>query len=207
MPANTKLPKKRKPRFILLLEWVAIPITLALLLAIGGFSYAALKETNDPFCASCHTEPEATFYERSIALPVDLASAHSGERIRCIDCHSGKGWPGRMRAELLGAKNLVAHVTGTAEQPSRLSWPLPDTNCTKCHAQVLKGKSKNNHYHFYIAEWQDTVPDAGGCVNCHPAHATDVRPALVYMNEVRTTAVCDTCHVDLEAGKKDRSGD
>jgi len=51
--------------------------------------------------------------------PVDLASAHKADNTRCIDCHSGKGVTGRIRAELLGAHNALAFYTRTAVQAYR----------------------------------------------------------------------------------------
>jgi hypothetical protein len=75
----------------------------------GGFSFAATQETHDSFCASCHTHPESTFYQRSVgAQAVDLASAHTLKDVRCIDCHSGVGVVGRIQAEMLGAHNALA---------------------------------------------------------------------------------------------------
>jgi nitrate/TMAO reductase-like tetraheme cytochrome c subunit len=64
---------------------------------------------HDQFCASCHTQPESIFFQRSTgALAVDLASFHTTQKTRCIDCHSGPGLFGRMQAELLGARNASA---------------------------------------------------------------------------------------------------
>lgn len=104
------------------------PILIALLAAFGlaviltasGFAFAATQETHDSFCASCHTQPESTFFQRSVdTQPVDLASAHKADNTRCIDCHSGKGVTGRIRAELLGAHNALAFYTRTAVQAYR----------------------------------------------------------------------------------------
>ncbi|MEJ2563466.1 MAG: hypothetical protein P8Z42_12365, partial [Anaerolineales bacterium] len=79
-------------------------LVLGFVLAASGFAFAASKESHDPFCASCHTQPESTFFERSLDVEaVDLASFHTQETTRCIDCHSGPGVLGRMQAEWLGA--------------------------------------------------------------------------------------------------------
>jgi len=68
---------------------------LAVILTASGFAFAATQETHDSFCASCHTQLESTFFQRSVdTQPVDLASAHKADNTRCIDCHSGKGVTG-----------------------------------------------------------------------------------------------------------------
>lgn len=62
--------------------------------SIGVYAYSAHLESNDAFCASCHTEPESTYYQQSLAPEkATLAAFHSAEGTRCIDCHSGKGSP------------------------------------------------------------------------------------------------------------------
>ena len=58
-------------------------IVVALVLIAGGFGFAASQETLDSFCASCHTQPESTFYQRSTdTQPVDLASYHTDQKTR-----------------------------------------------------------------------------------------------------------------------------
>ena len=120
-----------------------LPVVLALLafgvlMIAGGFTFAATQESHDSFCASCHTQPELTFYQRSTdAQPVDLASFHTTKDTRCIDCHSGAGVPGRMGAEMLGAHNALAWYSGTAVQPAKLTSPIGDENCLKCHQDLL----------------------------------------------------------------------
>jgi hypothetical protein len=104
------------------------------------------------FCASCHTQPESTFFQRSVdTQPVDLASIHKADNTRCIDCHSGKGVTGRIRAELLGAHNALAFYTRTAVQPAKLTRPIGDDSCLKCHQNVTTQRDRNNHFHGFLA--------------------------------------------------------
>jgi nitrate/TMAO reductase-like tetraheme cytochrome c subunit len=134
---------------------------VALLFTAGGFSFAATKETHDNFCASCHTQPESTFYQRSIAAQaVDLASIHTAKSVRCIDCHSGVGVIGRIQAEMLEAHNALAFYTGTAVQPAILTKPVGDDSCLKCHQNVTFDRSRNNHFHAFLARWQAVDPNA-----------------------------------------------
>jgi len=197
-------------------------LVLGIFLAAGGFTFAASQETHDPFCASCHTQPETTFFQRSIgAQAVDLASYHTTQETRCIDCHSGSGIWGRIQAELLGARNAAAWYTHTAVQPAPLTFPIPDANCLKCHQDVTqrdytpkqtvtvvggdrRGEGEEagpNHWHEWMARWQAAAPNAGTCTSCHPGHLTDGTAQTGFENVQTTRAVCEACHRVLGEGE------
>ena len=185
----------RKHRVLPFLLALGGLFALALILTGGGFIFAATQEQRDSFCASCHTQPESTFHERSLApQAVDLASAHTPKNTRCIDCHSGVGVTGRMGAELQGAHNALAWYTGTAVQPAKLTAPVRDESCLKCHPQVTVGRGRNNHFHAFLAQWQAVDPNAGTCVSCHNGHVTGGDAQISFQNETATIAVCDACH-------------
>jgi len=168
-------------------------------LVAAGFGFAATQESKDSFCSSCHTQPESTFYLRSQdAQATDLASAHHGKSVRCIDCHSGKGIGGRLQAELTGANNAFKFFTGTAVQPAVLTKPIADANCLKCHEQVTTGQAnEDNHFHIFLKNWQSTDPKAATCVSCHSSHTTDGSVDILYLNRDRTVAVCEACHAQM----------
>lgn len=176
-------------------------LALAIILAAGGFTFAATQEQHDTFCASCHTQPEATFFQRSIAAqPVDLASFHTTKNVQCISCHSGIGITGRMSAELLGAHNALAWYSGTAVQPAKLTVPITDDHCLKCHEQVTTAGGFNNHFHEFLVRWQAVDPNAARCVSCHSGHATDGSAQTGFLNQANTEAVCQSCHSVLGGG-------
>jgi hypothetical protein len=200
--AKTNQPKKKG-----LLPAVIVVLVLAgvgVVATIGGFAFAATQESHDDFCASCHTQPESTYYQRSLAAaPVDLASFHTPKKTLCIDCHSGIGLFGRVGAELLGARNAVKFYTGTAVQPAPLNFPIRDGNCLKCHDWVkISGNSEDmqNHWHRFLVRWQLVDANAGRCVSCHTGHVTDGSADIQYLNQDHTTAVCDACHAQLRGG-------
>lgn len=193
-------------------------VALGIFLAVSGFTFAASQEGHDPFCASCHTQPESTFFQRSTdAQAVDLASYHTAHETRCIDCHSGQGVLGRMQAELLGARNGVAWYTNTAVQPAKLTIPIQDANCLKCHQDVIqKGYTPKlsvtlggeggeeagpNHWHEDLARWQAAAPNAGPCTSCHPGHTTDGTAQTGFQNARTTLTLCDACHQVLSEGE------
>lgn len=187
-----------------------------LLLTVGGFAFAASQEAHDPFCGSCHTQPESTFLQRSTsAQPVDLASYHTTQQTRCIDCHSGKGIAGRVQAELMGAHNALLWITGTAVQPAVLTTPIGDDHCLKCHQEVtsrgytpreqitLQGvrierreeeEGGNNHWHELLSRWQSRAADAGSCVACHTGHTPGSTAGQGFMDAQTVQAECDACH-------------
>lgn len=198
-----------------------VPVFMAavvglLLLTVGGFAFAASQEAHDPFCGSCHTQPESTFLQRSTAAqPVDLASFHTTQQTRCIDCHSGKGVAGRVQAELMGAHNAWLWITRTAVQPATLTTPIGDDHCLKCHSDVtsrgytpregitLQGVRINrreeeeggsNHWHELLSRWQARASGAGTCVDCHTGHTTGSTARQGFMDAPTVQAECDACH-------------
>lgn len=210
------MPKQqvKKAKFPLIPVIIGV-VVLGLLMAGGGFAFAATQEQNDSFCSSCHTQPESTFYQRSqAAQPVDLASYHTTQDSKCIDCHSGVGVTGRVQAELMGARNALAWYTGTAVQPAVLTTPISDANCLKCHQDVtsrgyqpkaqiaVQGvrsgrggeEGGSNHWHELMARWQNTSATAGSCTSCHTGHATGGTAQNGFMNSQAVQATCDACH-------------
>lgn len=184
-----------------MLKILLIGFAVAALLTTGGFTYAATQEQQDSFCASCHTQPESAFYQRSLdGQAVDLATAHKLKNTRCIDCHSGSGTIGRVSAELLGAHNALAFYTGTAIQPAILTNSISEDHCLKCHADINAQLNMNNHFHVFLARWQAADPNAATCVSCHSGHATDGDPQIGFLNRQATEKVCQACHVVLRGG-------
>jgi nitrate/TMAO reductase-like tetraheme cytochrome c subunit len=217
-------PRKKLFRFTSVLIGI---VALGILVAAGGFTFAATQETHDSFCASCHTQPESTFFQRSIdPQAVDLASYHTTQQARCIDCHSGPGIEGRMRAELLGAHNALAWYTGTAVQPAKLTVPIQDANCLKCHQDVTqrgytpkqavtiigqgrRGEEEGgrNHWHELLARWQAAASNAGTCTSCHAGHTTDGTAQTGFENAQTTNSVCEACHQALREGQRGGRGE
>ncbi len=182
-------------------RWVFWGGVTILILAVAGTltSFSAMQlENRDSFCASCHSQPESTYFDRTTAsTPVDMASYHTPKQTRCIDCHSGSGLFGRPAALLLGARDMLAWVTKTAKQPAPLTFPIGDGTCLKCHGNLYQAQDFNNHFHLYLSSWQSVDPKAATCVTCHQAHTTDGDPTIMYMNQQRAVQVCDACHAVL----------
>ena len=219
MPEESDPEKKR--RFRILYVIIAV-VAFGVLFTAGGFTFAATQEQHDSFCASCHTQPESTFYERAIAgQPTDLASFHTTQNDICIDCHSGAGIVGRISAELMGAHNALLWFTGTAQQPAVQTVPIGDENCLKCHQDVVltsfvakeqitvpggrggrEGNGRNNHWHVFLTRWQAASTIAGTCTSCHGGHLTGGTTQSGFMVDQTVRQVCDACHQVMRRGDR-----
>jgi predicted CXXCH cytochrome family protein len=182
-------------RFIII---AIIGLSAFAILTSGG---ALGLENQDSFCASCHTEPETTFFARSQKNPTDLASAHAAEKIACIDCHSGSGTFGRIVGLQQGARDLFNYARGDYHRPAITTNPLGDETCVKCHAQILAAReggsrAMNGHYHFYLVAWQTTDKSAAHCATCHTAHTTGLA-SLKFMAQGKVGKLCEDCHTAL----------
>lgn len=213
-------PAGKKPSWVILVLIAAVVVVVVL--TASGFAYAASQETHDPFCGSCHTQPESTFLQQATSAPaVNLASYHTTQKTRCIDCHSGQGIVGRVLAEMMGARNAFKWYTGTAVQPAVRVFPIGDGNCLKCHQPVtqrgftpreqitLAGVSagrggeegRANHWHEQLARWQATSATAGTCINCHSGHITGSSAQNGFMAGQNVQGVCEACHQVLRRGE------
>jgi nitrate/TMAO reductase-like tetraheme cytochrome c subunit len=176
-------------------RFLKIVSLLALVLIPSAVFAGAQLENHDSFCASCHTDPESTYVDRTHGgTAVDLASFHSGEGVHCIDCHSGEGANGRAKAMTLGGHDLLKFVSGQYPQPAPLTHAISDVNCTKCHSDISEGRDFNNHFHVFLPQWQQRSDKAATCVDCHQSHTTDGTAQIVFLNEQHTTAECQQCH-------------
>ena len=185
-----------------------------LLLAIMVIVGATQLENRDSFCASCHTEPEVTYYERTQAKePSDLASAHAAydRPVRCIDCHSKASLTGRMGAVWQGAQDLAAYIVSDYHDPAITENHLGDAPCLKCHTLPSRDHPitvedepnlifSNAHYHWveYLSAWQNAdLREEGTCAACHRAHSEDTLAVLGYRYMPQVNATCDDCHLLL----------
>lgn len=197
-------PSKKKiapaPRHRKLWLLVLAPVVL-IVLGVATVATAMSFENQDNFCASCHSEPESTYFKRESGASTDLASLHSAKDVHCIDCHSGQGLvPGRIDSFLLGTRDLMAWTLGRAQQPATHTVPIGDVNCLKCHAELPQNRTMNNHFHVFLSRWQARDKNAASCVSCHESHVTDGEAQLGFLNRERTVNVCQACHRALGAG-------
>jgi hypothetical protein len=200
--AATKISQKPPAKRGKAWRWVivvAAVLAAGILLASGGLVTAIQMENRNAFCASCHTEPESTYYQRSLAAPVDLASAHNAKNVACIECHSGPGTTGRLEAiATVAAPDTFAFYSGHYRKPATLTVPLGDEHCLKCHPDIADQQDFNNHFHVFLSRWKAAAPnDAATCVECHQGHNDRGQANIAYLDEQHTVAVCQRCHNTL----------
>ena len=181
---------------------------LAVLLPVLAVGTAVQLENRDTFCGACHTEPESTFLARKAGPASDLASAHAltAEAVRCIDCHSGRGYSGRAESLLQGARDLAAYASGEYDQPAVTQNPVGDGGCTKCHAPydpvsdpALEINSRSHfHENSYIDAWNERRRNpAGTCAVCHVAHWAGGQAATGFRSNLFVQESCEDCHNSL----------
>lgn len=188
---SSKIPDQRKQ--VIIGASIAALILFGLIIPVSAMQL----ENHNSFCASCHTEGEQTFLDRSMAVkPVDLASIHDIKgQARCIDCHTGPGIVGRYIGLTAGATDLISYFSGHYPQPAKLEEPWPDANCLKCHANIADKQDFNNHFHIFLPKWQAVDPkNAAHCVDCHASHDTTNDAGTAFINRKATLQVCDKCH-------------
>ncbi len=189
-------PSPTRSRWLLLIPAL---FALAAVVAVAGLASAIQVENHDAFCASCHTEPESEYYQRSLSAPVDLASAHTAKDVACIQCHSGPGTGGRLQAiSSVAAPDLFAYLGGKYRKPAVVTVPIGDDHCLKCHAEVTSRQDFNNHFHAFLPRWQAQAPqEAATCIDCHQAHVTGGLRDVAFLEETHTVAVCQHCHASI----------
>lgn len=176
-----------------------IAVVGAVAVVVGTVGGALALENQDSFCASCHTEPEVTYYQQSIqSRPATLAAFHAGKKSSCIDCHSGGGPFGRSKGLMQGWDDLTTYLSGNYRRPAITTNPLGDDSCTKCHDDIFvqrRGvrRELNGHYHAFLPRWQAADPSAARCTGCHQAHPAGSE-SLKYMATAPVNQVCDDCH-------------
>lgn len=183
-------------------RWWMIPAIVVVVggaSAVTGLAYAAHVENNDAFCASCHTQPESQYYQRALAQPVDLASAHAVKGVECIQCHTGRGVVGRVGAiATVAIPDLIAYKSGRYRDPAVVTVPIGDDHCLKCHAGIDSRQGFDNHFHAFLTIWKARAPqDAATCVDCHQTHVTGGLVDAAFLTESTTIAVCQRCHAVL----------
>jgi hypothetical protein len=179
---------------------------LVLLALIGGVGFVSYREQDNQFCASCHTEPETTYYNRFLTADAQqsadtmAAFHHYKSQVRCIDCHGGEGPIGRATVLTLAAFDTFKYLTGTARQPAVIIFPVQDQACIKCHEIDIRKPGFENHYHNLY--FDPTVsPPAIPCVHCHVAHRLgDERTAFQFRDVILPR--CEYCHQQIGRGPR-----
>lgn len=205
------IPRTRRARLLLGALVVLLP-----LLGVAGIAVGLEQESHDDFCASCHTEPESTYYRQSrdrSDIPPNLSVFHAQAApqprpddvdqakgpVHCIDCHGGVDPVVRGRTFLLAVGDTIQFVTGRYEQPAKLGHPLPNVTCLHCHSASVREEGFDNHFHTRLSE-----PEAPRlyCTDCHTGH-TPAEEFQGFIIRTRVYPQCNSCHRTMGRGPSD----
>lgn len=168
------------------------------MLMISVYTVGLRLESDDAFCASCHVEPETTYYQAS-QKPHEtdtLAAFHAGKNTRCIDCHSRMWITGRLWAQWGGLQNLLTYLSDSYRDSSETTRPVGDSGCSKCHSDLTWVSERPGHYHspWLRKQWQSAGGPANTCEACHPSHEVISSLSERFMEIDLIEAKCDACH-------------
>lgn len=177
----------------------------------GWFVSDALERQND-FCNACHLEPGVPLHieirENFDGWPAtSLAAAHGSAghptregddaAFRCIDCHGGASFVGKLRVKALAAKDAFWWVVGDFEEPSGMHWPLWDEDCSQCHPS-FETKSEAGFDPAFHDLAVHNVELGVTCVECHLSHEQGANVEAWYLKAAHVRAQCARCHSEFE---------
>ena len=182
--------------------------------APAGWVVTDFLEQRNDFCNACHLEPGLPLHvevrrDFDAALPASLAGRHAHADVksradtafRCIDCHGGVSFAGRLRVKALAAKDAFWYVTGRFAEPDGMRWPLWDEDCTQCHASFDERDPEpweSPRFHQLAVH---NVELEVGCVACHLTHEPDGNPDAYFLHAAHVRRQCARCHSEFEEGQ------
>jgi len=191
-------------------RFLGVAAAAGVLAASGGWVITDRLEQNNDFCNACHLEAGVPLHREvrrdfDASPPRSLAAAHAiagnrerGDAFRCIDCHGGVSWIGRLRVKTLAAKDAFWWVVGDFEEPHGMRWPLWDEDCSQCHASFDSGEVEawqSPRFHQQPVHNTDLGVD---CVECHVSHERELAVAAHFLDADRVRAECARCHPEFE---------
>jgi Cytochrome c554 and c-prime len=172
-----------------------------------GFVGATALEEHDDFCASCHTVPETTYFQRATAatgnvnaVVTDLASYHyqqaqaKGQTFGCIECHRGdSSLMERFQTLALGGQDTITFLMGKADPTlakTTINQPeLVNAACVSCHTDtLLTVKGNATHFHNWLPQTAALIAQGKQLITSN----TNGRNRL---RTVNTTITCTSCHL------------
>jgi len=151
----------------------AIILIVAALVVLGiDLGWRLLEWTHsNAFCASCH--------EMDGAVGSWTASTHtinsSGMHVDCIECHlPPKDDIVRFTAvkAAMGLKDVTSHLLDrpydAGATSERLLKTLPDSACTKCHAELFSPEMTDAGRIAHRAYLYPKTGQRRNCLSCHP---------------------------------------
>ncbi len=163
-----------------------LPIVLIILLVVGvagGVAGSAYTSTSS-FCTSCH--------EMSTRYVSWTRSTHN--KVECMDCHSGTGLGGYIKAKIGGARQMVQHYFG---EIGNIHAVVEDPVCMKCHffskSSTFQADPAFGSDPLYIADALHRAHFSDPESTCTACHSGMVHGSLEGGVAMKKEA-CDNCH-------------
>ncbi len=182
--------------------------------APGGWVLTDHLEQDNDFCNACHLSPGVPLHvdvrrDFDASAPASLAAghaaagnqAHADAAFRCIDCHGGVSFPGRLRVKVLAAKDAFWWVVGSFEEPDGMRWPLWDEDCAQCHDAFDESEVESWESPRFHQLPVHNVDLGVACVECHISHEAGVAADAYYLHAPLVRAQCARCHPEFEEGE------
>lgn len=164
---------------------------------LGWVATDRLEQRNE-FCVACHLEGgtplhQAKGEELRSRPPISLAAAHATHEagFRCIDCHGGASFVGKLRVKVVAARDAASYLLGRFEEPDEMRHPLWDEDCVQCHAAYRP--ERDDAFHA-IGVHNVDLPYA--CIACHGGHP-EGPPGLHFLRKETVLPVCRNCHEEF----------
>ena len=191
---------------------VALGALLGASLGAVGWLVTDHLEQDDDFCNACHLRSGAALHaairrDYDARPAASLAGRHAAAAVsdredaafRCIDCHGGQSFAGRLRVKMLAAKDALVYASGRFEEPETMRWPLWDEDCSACHASFEAAGDGSGSPAFHELPVHNA--DLGvACVECHSAHEAGGNPGAFFLRAASVRVQCARCHSEFEEG-------
>ncbi|MFP8876801.1 MAG: hypothetical protein VCB99_07765 [Myxococcota bacterium] len=185
-------------------------LAAGLMAPLGWWATDRLEADND-FCNACHLEPGLPLHEQirrdfDAARPASLATVHAlspvedreDSAFRCIDCHGGQGFGGRLRVKALAAKDAFWYVVGHFEEPTQMAWPLLDADCRQCHGRFDESDSPAWEAPRFHQRSVHNVDLGVDCVECHSVHELGGNSDAYFLRAQPLRSQCARCHAEYQ---------
>ncbi|MBW2231747.1 MAG: hypothetical protein JRG92_02995 [Deltaproteobacteria bacterium] len=176
---------------------------------VGWVASDAIERNNDT-CTACHIDdmPLHLDIRRDFdgRPPASLSALHaqraSEQRsedpvMRCIDCHGGVSFAGKLRVKYLALRDSVIWLAGRGQEPTQMDFPLWDEDCSQCHAEYHPRVDEYGPPPYHALSVHNTGTGST-CVDCHRAHDRSVDADYHFLNVQHVQSRCARCHTEFE---------
>ncbi len=158
-----------------LLHLLSLAILPLILLPFANFTVMEYTKQVS-FCGSCHLAMQPYLDDMLKPGGQSLAALHFQDHFaptqpgtECFECHANYGVHGTFEVKLEGLHDAYSYMTGNYKLPIRLTRPLSDDLCLKCHQYAKPFLSQPLHVDKTGAVSPLLLNGTIRCEMCHPS--------------------------------------